>query len=187
MNKIKILKTTKCDTRAIDDNFTETDVLSDSIKHISAVMSVAEALAYTFVGRCTHHDWTKIDKEHLHDYFEALKSKKVGDEFKKLKWYQDHITLERHHPADHCCDDINLLDILEMCIDVVVAGKARTGEIYKPEIDDSVLRKALNNTIDWIAEAVEVVDGEEAETEVMNNAFGIPNDKIDEDVVDIMR
>ena len=143
-------------------------------------------LAYTFMGRCSHHDWTKIDKEHLKDYYDALKSKKVGDEFKQLKWYQDHVTLERHHPADHCCEDINLLDILEMCIDVVVAGKARTGKVYTPEISDEILRKALNNTIAWISDAVEVVEGEQEEAEIISKLTGISESKVEDDIVDIM-
>lgn len=39
-HKVRIQKTTKCDTRALDKTFTEQDVFEDTRKHIEAVICV---------------------------------------------------------------------------------------------------------------------------------------------------
>lgn len=185
MDKIKILKTTKCDTRAIDDNFSKQDVLSDSIKHILAVMAVARAVSYTFTSNCTKHDWSKVNEPYLTQFYEALKTKKTGNDFKELEWYQNHIRLERHHPKDRCADDINLLDILEMCIDCVTAGLARTGSVYPIEISDEILQKALANTVTMLQRSIVVTDRPEDEDEIIEGALGgkIAVQSDDEDIV----
>lgn len=191
-DKIKILRTRHCDTRSMDDkDITIGNVYNDTIMHVIAVNDVARAMAVTFLDRVGVHDWTKYHKDHLKDFYDAIKSGKTGDEFKQQKWYQDHIHLERHHPADNCVDDINLLDILEMCIDVVVACKARDSQqrVFTPEISDEVLRKALDNTYKLISDSVEVVEGYEAEEEIINHLTGKKSkDKISEDdIVDIVK
>ncbi len=185
-NKIKILKTTACDTRAIDENFSKQAVLSDSLKHILAVMSVARAMSYTLTANCTHHDWSKINEPYLTQFYEALKTKKTGDEFKALEWYQNHIKLERHHPKDRCAEDINLLDILEMCIDCVTAGLARTGTVYPIEISDEILQKALANTVEMIKNSVVVTDSPEDEDAIIEGALNgkIAVQEDSEDIID---
>lgn len=188
MEKIKILKTTKCDTRAIDDSFSKQDVLSDSIKHILAVMTVARAVAYTFTTNCTKHDWSKVNEPYLTQFYEALKTKKTGKEFKELEWYQNHIKLERHHPNDRCADDINLLDILEMCVDCVTAGLARTGTVYPIEISSDILQKAVANTVKMLQNSIVVTDRPEDEDEIIDGALSgkiaVSDDEDDEDIVD---
>lgn len=169
MDKIKILKTEHCDSRTIKSPFTKAEVFSDTIKHVCAVYDVAQALAYTFVDRCSAHDWTKMDKRHFDNFYECMKhSVETGEDFTKSTWYKDHITLERHHPASHCVEDINLLDILEMCIDVTVAGLARAGKVTVPELSPGVLETAMKNTINLIASSIEVVEGEEEETKLID-------------------
>lgn len=71
-------------------------------------------------------------------------------------WYQMHIDKERHHPMSKCHDDINLLDVIEMIVDCVCAGKARAGEVRAMEIDDEILKKAFQNTVGLIDNLTEV-------------------------------
>ena len=67
-----------------------------------------------------------------------------------------HIDKERHHPTSKCHDDINLLDIIEMIVDCVCAGKARAGEVRQMEINDEILKKAFDNTVKLIDDITEV-------------------------------
>lgn len=67
-----------------------------------------------------------------------------------------HIKKEKHHPTSYCHDDINLLDIIEMIVDCVCAGKARAGEVRTMEINDEILKKAFENTVKLIDDITEV-------------------------------
>lgn len=54
---------------------------------------------------------------------------------------------ERHHIKDHCPDDVDLVDVLEMIADCTAAALARSGGLKYPlEIDKDVLYKAFENT-----------------------------------------
>lgn len=61
-----------------------------------------------------------------------------------------YIKAERHHLLSNCPDDVNLIDVLEMISDCVCAGMARSGEVRDLEIDDNILKKAVNNTAQMI-------------------------------------
>ena len=56
----------------------------------------------------------------------------------------------------HCPDDVNLIDVLEMIVDCICAGLARSGEVRPIEINDDILHKAIDNTIELIKSVVEV-------------------------------
>ena len=83
---------------------------------------------------------------------------KNGKNFVDGSWYQRHIREERHHPTSYCHDDINLLDIIEMIVDCVCAGKARAGNIRPLEINDEILKKAFNNTVKLVDNITEIED-----------------------------
>lgn len=55
-------------------------------------------------------------------------------------------------------EDVNLIDVLDMIADGVMAGAARSGveSIYQPQITDDVLRRALNNTFELLKSQVRV-------------------------------
>ena len=79
--------------------------------------------------------------------------------FTDMEWYkQIHIVEERHHLLSNCPDDVNLIDVLEMVIDCVCAGMARSGKVRPLEISDDILRKAVANTAKEIEEAIQLVD-----------------------------
>ena len=84
--------------------------------------------------------------------YHHLSAKEMVDAI--LKEIQSFIgTAEQH-------DDITLLDIIEMVVDCVCAGKARNGEVRPLEINDAILKKALDNTVKLIDSITEVVDKE---------------------------
>lgn len=63
------------------------------------------------------------------------------------EWYQLHVNSERHHLLSRCPEDVNLLDVVEMIVDCVCAGKTRSGEVRDLEISTDILEKALKNTV----------------------------------------
>lgn len=155
MEEIIIAKTNKCDTRSIDNIFTEEDVRIDTENHIDAVKKVTQEFARTLVDQVGHHDCTKLGI-YLPEFTNALKTGFKGDDFKKLNWWEVHKISERHHLNDHCPSDVNLIDVLEMLVDCVCAGKARTGEVYPINISNEILQKAIANTVEMLKENVVV-------------------------------
>lgn len=155
MNKVTIKKTTRCDTRSIEKNFTEEDVKQDTLLHIEAVKKVCSEVAYALIEQSIHHDCTKLNS-YLPMFHQALKTGFKGDEFKKLNWWEIHKISERHHLNDHCPSDVNLIDVFEMLVDCVCAGKARTGEVYPINISNETLQKAVENTVELLKENVVV-------------------------------
>ena len=79
-----------------------------------------------------------------------------GTDFTKDEWYQIHIKVEGHHLLSNCPNDVNLIDVLEMIVDCTCAGLARSGEVRPMEINDDILHKAIDNTIELIKSMVEV-------------------------------
>ena len=76
-------------------------------------------------------------------------------------WYPMHVTTERHHLLSYCPDDVNIIDVLEMIVDCTLAGLTRSGTIRPVELNDEILKKAVDNTVQLIKNMVEVVDQEE--------------------------
>jgi len=94
------------------------------------------------------HDYTKL--ENFDNEYGFLVSEGVKDEvFLKSEWWHKHITKERHHLQFYTPSDVNLIDVLELISDRVVAQKGRTGKINKDylEIDINILKDAYWNTI----------------------------------------
>ena len=155
MKKVTIKETKRCDTRALAKNFTEEDVKKDTIAHIAAVQNVTASFASALIDQVANHDSTKLG-EYLPMFTRALKTKFKDDEFKKLNWWKIHKRSERHHLNDYCPDDVNLIDVIEMLIDCVCAGLARTGNVYPIEISDNMLQKAVANTVAMLKESIEI-------------------------------
>jgi 4-aminobutyrate aminotransferase-like enzyme len=55
-------------------------------------------------------------------------------------------------------DDVNLIDVLDMIVDCVMAGMGRTGSVYPLEISQDVLKKAFDNTVTLLKNNVTVED-----------------------------
>jgi hypothetical protein len=146
MHKVCILKTPNADTRSmkvLDKKLVELDTR----RHINAVKIVNSALVQMMNEQFNNHDYTKT--KHFDLFFADLSTKKTGKEFKELEWWKKHLQ-ERHHLNDHCPDDVNLIDVLEMAVDCVCAGKARTGNVFPIELSNEILQKALANTVEML-------------------------------------
>lgn len=95
------------------------------------------------------HDFTKRKEPEKSLFYRELCATIEGnmDSFIDGKWYPMHCCTERHHLNEHCPEDVNLIDVLEMICDCVCAGMARSGSVRPVSISDDVLRKAFDNTV----------------------------------------
>ena len=138
----------------IDSTLTKEELLDSTKQHIR---DVKMGLKH-FIGLIEHnsimHDHTKIS--HIDDFHKELK-----DGFRKsTKWWDMHTKTERHHLTKHMPEDVDLLDVLEMIVDGVMAGKSRNNNYRKEKIPNELLQTAYDNTIDKLLNIVEVNDYE---------------------------
>lgn len=152
---IKIKKNPNGDTRTAPKNVSFEDFQEANDMHISDVSSVMYELSRMVDNRGMNHDCTKKSQEKLF-YENFLSTMNEGTDFTKDEWYQIHIKAERHHLLSNCPNDVNLIDVLEMIVDCTCAGLARSGEVRPMEINDDILHKAIDNTIELIKSMVEV-------------------------------
>ena len=80
--------------------------------------------------------------------------------FKQTEWWDKHRKENRHHlmEADGVPEDVNLIDVLDMIADCVMAGMARSGSVYPLNIPNDVLVKAFQNTVELLKAHVDVVE-----------------------------
>lgn len=155
---IEIEKSLSADSRTADGNVTKEILLASTEQHIDDVRKAV----YFFIDKLKEiadkHDWSKI--EYIHEFHQDFSRSQNDKEFKLIDgtWYPKHIQLERHHLNNRCPDDVNLLDIIERVSDIVMAGMARSGEVFDDNLDDEILQKALKNTIDMLKKEINVND-----------------------------
>jgi hypothetical protein len=150
---ISISPSKTADTRSCDfANVTKETLLDSSRQHIG---DVAQALAF-FSGEvlraAARHDYDKLsDIDGFHSDFVTG--------FKQTGWWDRHRQLNRHHlmQSDGVPSDVNLIDVLDMISDCVMAGMARTGTVYPLEIPADVLKKAFDNTVEMLKARIVVV------------------------------
>ena len=152
---IKIKKNPNSDTRTASKSVSFEDVQEANNMHISDVNHIMEGLSNYIKNRGLIHDYTKKSQEKLY-YDNFLSTINTGTDFTKSEWYQMHIKMERHHLLVNCPDDVNLIDVLEMIVDCTCAGLTRSGKVRPMEIDNDILRKAIDNTVELIKSVVEV-------------------------------
>lgn len=157
MKKVYIQYTPNGDTRTmktLDKNL----VYKDTLGHIKGVKDTMLAVAEKLQFNANNHDFTKLS--HFDDFFESLASGKLINDYYDLEWWKLHITAERHHLNSNVPDDVNLLDVLEMLVDCVCAGLARSGSVYPIVISSETLQKAVANTVEMLKENIVVIKGE---------------------------
>jgi hypothetical protein len=127
-----------------------------SLQHIDDVQQALEFFALLLEESGERHDRDKLsDIDGFHADF------LTG--FEQTGWWDRHRKLNRHHlmMADGIPDDVNLIDVLDFIADCIMAGMARTGEVYPLVLPDSVLRRAFDNTVTILkAEVVVETDPE---------------------------
>ena len=152
--KIQIKKSKNADTRTCDwSKVTKDDLRKNSLQHIYDVMKGMLFFSKLIRDAGFKHDYTKIDQiDQFHKDFSH------GFDKDHQTWWKNHQEEERHHlkDPDYVQNNVNLIDILEMITDGVMAGLARSGEYRPEEISDDLLRKAFDNTIQLLLDNVEL-------------------------------
>lgn len=149
---IEIHQSKTADTRSCDYAAVSKETLLESSRqHIG---DVRLALAF-FQGLLTEagarHDFDKLsDIDGFHADF------LTG--FKQTDWWDRHRKLNRHHllQEDGVPEDVNLVDVLDMIADCVMAGMARSGSVYPLKLDPAVLQRAFENTVELLKAQVVV-------------------------------
>ncbi|MCP4264007.1 MAG: hypothetical protein GY777_00255 [Candidatus Brocadiaceae bacterium] len=66
--------------------------------------------------------------------------------------------MNRHHllEDDGVPENVNLVDVLDMIVDCVMAGMGRTGSVFPLNIHDRTLKAAFDNTVELLKRHVVV-------------------------------
>jgi len=151
---IHIKKSETADTRTCDyANVSKETLLASSIQHIGDVRLALAFFRDKLVEAEVNHDTDKItDIDGFHRDF------LTG--FERTEWWDRHRKLNRHHlfKADGVPKDVNLIDVLDLIADCVMAGMARSGFVYQLNLDPEVLRRAFENTVELLKAQVVVAD-----------------------------
>lgn len=166
---IKIKETKNADTRSAKKLEALTrEILSAETKyHREAVRSVLRHCSIILSNRMAEHDLTKFDIDEMNkltiseDFYNAIKSGKQGKDFYELDWWKRHVKEERHHELDNR-GDVNLVDVIEMVVDCVCAGLARTGTIFPIKLKPETLQRAVDNTVELLKKEIEVEKEDES-------------------------
>jgi hypothetical protein len=150
MIEIGLSKT--ADTRSCDyANVSKETLYASSVQHIADVRQALAFFRAEIDAASERHDYDKLtDIDGFHEDFVTG--------FKQTGWWDRHRQLNRHHllQADGVRDDVNLIDVLDMIADCVMAGMGRTGSVYPLNIDAAVLKKAFDNTVELLKQQVVV-------------------------------
>lgn len=151
---ITIKKSPTADTRSCDSSkVTKEQLLGSSVMHIADVSQGLEFFKNMLTSAEILHDFDKIKNiDQFHEDF------LTG--FKQTGWWDNHRKVNRHHlqVPDGVPGNVNLIDVLEMIVDCVMAGKARTGKVYDIKIPPKVLQDAFDNTVKLMINNVQVED-----------------------------
>jgi hypothetical protein len=149
---ILIKKSPTADTRTCDyANVSKVTLVRSTYHHID---DVQKALDYfrelIFSSLCNH------DKDKLSAIDQFYSDFLTG--FKEHSWWDNHRKISRHHliQDDGVPTDVNLIDVLEFIADCVMAGMARSGNVYPLLIKPEVLIAAFNNTVELLKANVRV-------------------------------
>lgn len=154
--KIAIRRSPTADTRTCDyADVTKDQLFESSLSHKADVTLGMYFLSEMMAISSKKHDHDKVSPDGL-DAFHA----DFITGFKQTGWYDNHLKVNRHHlqniggiPAD-----VNLIDVIEMVVDCVMAGMARSGTVTPIEIPEDVLVTAVNNTVELLKSNIEIFD-----------------------------
>lgn len=147
---IEIEKSKTADTRSCDfANTSKETLLESSRQHIVDVCHGLAFFRYQIQLAANRHDYDKIsDIDGFHRDFVTG--------FEQTTWWDNHRKINRHHllQEDGIPADVNLIDVLDMIADCVMAGMGRTGTVYPLNINPDVLMAAFNNTVELLKSQV---------------------------------
>ena len=153
---IIISKSPTADTRSAKQKVTKAQLIKSSKQHINDVQNALNFMISFLRNAGQLHDYTKL--KHIDEFYNNFKFVQDGNKgnFKQMNWYKKLHLQERHHLTDKCPKDVNLFDVLERIADIVTAGMARTGEVYKDELSPKILMKAYQNTIKLLTKNIKI-------------------------------
>jgi hypothetical protein len=157
---ITIQKSSTADTRTCDvTKVTKSMLLESSQQHIGDVGKGLVFFAGQLCGAASVHDYDKLSEiDWFHRDF-------TTDILKPDGWLANHYRIHRHHLGE-CTfnenkslgvpDDVNLIDVLEMVADCVMAGMGRAGSVFPIKLSDELLQRALANTTELLKSQIVV-------------------------------
>jgi len=152
LGMIEIKKSPTADTRTCDVTKVERQQLLDSSRqHIADVAKAMAFFSSKLFAAAAEHDYDKLTE--IDWFYSDFRTK-----FEQTGWWDNHRKIHRHHlgQADGVPQDVNLLDVLEYVADCVMAGMARSGDVYALEASDQLLRRAFENTVALLKSQVTV-------------------------------
>lgn len=155
-DNITIIKSPNADSRSGNENFSLETLSEATDRHIMDVQRGLALFANFLNLAGDNHDFTK--KAYMEEFYADCIRLNFGDQFKNGRWYQMHIVRERHHLLSKAPDDVNLIDVLEYLTDGVMAGMARSLDVYDMALPDELLQKAYKNTVELLKSRVKVVE-----------------------------
>lgn len=152
---IKISKNPNGDTRTAPKGITFEEFQKANDSHIADVSAVMASIGECITIRGRYHDFTKKTDERgfYKDFVDAMEN---GSNFVEGEWYKKHVRAERHHLLSYCPEDVDLIDVIEMLVDCICAGLARSGEVRPIELNDDILKRAVQNTIEYLKDEITV-------------------------------
>jgi hypothetical protein len=149
---ITIQKSATADTRTCDfTQVTKDQLRKSSEQHIDDVRKGMAFFGDIIEDAIAKHDFDKLTNL---DGFHA----DFVTGFEKTTWWDEHRKINRHHllNEDGVPDDVNLIDVLEMIVDCVMAGMGRSGSVYPLEITPELLKRAFDNTVEILKREIVV-------------------------------
>lgn len=147
---ITIGRSPTADTRTCDfKNVSKDTLLESSRQHVGDIAKGFEFFKAMIDRQVAIHDHDKFsDIDGFHRDFVTG--------FEQHSWWDNHRAVNRHHlnNEDGVPDDVNLIDVLDLIVDCVMAGKARSGNVWDITISDDVLKQAFTNTVELFKERV---------------------------------
>jgi hypothetical protein len=146
IHDIYIKKSPTADTRSCDVSTVSKEQLKlASEMHIGDVQRALDYFRARLEQAGLDHDFDKL--ESLDKFYSDFQTS-----FQQHEWWDNHRAVNRHHlqKPDGIPEDVDLIDVLEMIADCVMAGMARTGEVYNITIDPIVLMAAFTNTVEKV-------------------------------------
>ena len=149
---IKIQQSKTADSRTCDSTtVSKMTLLQSSNQHRGDVKQGLDYFAGLIKSASVMHDHDKLsDIDGFHADFITG--------FEQQTWWENHQKVNRHHlfNEDGVPEDVNLVDVIELVVDCVMAGMGRSGEVYPLELPPELLEKAFQNTVDLLKSNVEV-------------------------------
>ncbi len=149
---IEIEESKTADTRSCDySTVTKGQLYASSVQHIGDVKKGMSFFEELIEGSAKRHDFDKLEGiDHFHNDFITG--------FKETGWWDNHRKVNRHHllEDDGVPENVNLVDVLDMIVDCVMAGMGRTGSVYPLNINDKTLKAAFDNTVELLKRHVVV-------------------------------